>query len=139
MVAQQQQNKPKGLSSPKKECASKSPSKDKDKEKEKKGPPFAHKEGKLGDTRQWNGKTYYYCPANRKHSHWHTHKVEECNTYKKMIKQENDNVSSSSSNNNHVTVDPDKVKQGMAALFPSGDFDTDDLANAFVAVLEGAS
>ena len=51
----------------------------------------------------------------------------------------NDNVSSSSSNNNHVTVDPDKVKQGMAALFPSGDFDTDDLANAFVAVLEGAS
>ena len=139
MVAQQQQNKPKGSSSPKKESASKSPSKDKDKEKEKKGPPFAHKEGKLGDTKQWNGKTYYYCPANHKHCHWHTHKVEECNTYKKMIKQENDNVSSSSSNNNHVTVAPDKVKQGMAALFPSGDFNTDDLANALVAILEGAS
>ena len=44
MVAQQQQNKPKGLSSAKKESTSKSPSKDKDKEKEKKGPPFAHKE-----------------------------------------------------------------------------------------------
>ena len=139
MVAQQQQNKPKGSSSPKKESTSKSPSKDKDKEKEKKGPPFAHKEGKLGDTKQWNGKTYYYCPANHKHSHWHTHKVEECNTYKKMIKQQNDNASSSSINNNHVTVDPDKVKQGMAALFPSGDFNTDDLANALVAVLEGAS
>ena len=139
MVAQQQQNKPKGSLSPKKESTSKSPSKDKDKEKEKKGPPFAHKEGKLGDTKQWNGKTYYYCPANHKHSHWHTHKVEECNTYKKMIKQQNDNISSSSSNNNHVTMDPDKVKQGMAALFPSGDFDTDDLANALVAILEGAS
>ena len=139
MVARQQQNKPKGLLSPKKESTSKSPSKDKDKEKEKKGPPFAHKEGKLGDTKQWNGKTYYYCPANHKHSHWHTHKVEECNTYKKMIKQQNDNVSSSSSNNNHVTMDLDKVKQGMAALFPSGDFDTADLANALVAVLEGAS
>ena len=139
MVAEQQQNKPKGSSSPKKETASKSPSKDKDKEKEKKGPPFAHKEGKLGDTKQWNGKTYYYCPANHKHSHWHTHKVEECNTYKKMSKQENDNAYSSSSNNNHVTVDPDKVKQGMAALFPSGDFHTDDLANALIAVLEGAS
>ena len=63
MVAQQQQNKPKGSSSPKKESTSKSPSKDKDKEKEKKGPPFAHKEGKLGDTKQWNGKTYYYCPT----------------------------------------------------------------------------
>ena len=56
-----------------------------------------------------------------------------------MIKQKNDNVSSSSSDNNHVTVDPDKVKQGMASLFPFGDFDTDDLANALVAILEGAS
>ena len=139
MVAQQQQNKPKGSSSPKKESSSKLSSKDKDKEKEKKGPLFAHKEGKLGDTKQWNGKTYYYCPANHKHSHWHTHKVEEYNTYKKMLKQEKDNTSQSSSNNNHVTVDPDKVKQGMAALFPSGDFDTDDLADALVAVLEGAS
>ena len=139
MVAQQQQNKHKGSSSPKKESTSNSPSKDKDKEKEKKGPPFAHKEGKLGDTIQWNGKTYYYCPANHKHSHWHTHKVEECNTYKKMIKQQNDNASSSSINNNHVTVDPDKVKQGMAPLFLSGDIDTDDLANALVTVLEGAS
>ena len=139
MVAQQQQNKPKGLSSPKKESTSKSPSKDKDNEKEKNGPPFAHEEGKLGDTKQWNGKTYYYCPANHKHSHWHNHKDEECNTYKKMVKQQNDKDSSSSINNNHVTVDPDKVKQGMAALFPSGDFDADDLANALVAVLEGAS
>ena len=130
---------PKAHRLPKKESTSKSPSKDKDKEKEKKGPPFAHKEGKLGDTKQWKGKTYYYCPANHKHSHWHTHKVEECNTYKKMIKQQNDNVSSSSSNNNHVTMDLDKVKQAMAALFPSGDFDTADLANALVAVLEGAS
>ena len=138
MVAQQQQN-PKGLSSSKKESSSKSSSKDKDKEKDKKGPPFAQKEGKLGDTKQWNGKTYYYCPANHKHSHWHTHKIEECNTYKKMIKQEKENASPSSSNNNHVTVDPDKVKQGMAALFPSADFDTDDLANALVAVLEGPS
>ena len=56
-----------------------------------------------------------------------------------MIKQQNDNASFSSINNNHVTVDPDKVKQGMAALFPSGNFDTDVLANALVAVLEGAS
>ena len=56
-----------------------------------------------------------------------------------MIKQHKDNASATSSNNNHVTVDTDNVKQGMAALFPSGDFDTDDLADALVAVLEGAS
>ena len=72
MVAQQQQNKPKGSSSLKKESSSKSSSKDKYKEKEKKGPPFALKEGKLVDTKQWNGKTYYYCPANHKHSQWHS-------------------------------------------------------------------
>ena len=56
-----------------------------------------------------------------------------------MMKQQNDNAFSSSTNNNHVTVDPDKMKQGMAALFPSGDFDTDDLANALVVILEGTS
>ena len=56
-----------------------------------------------------------------------------------MIKQEKDNASLSSSNNSHVTVDPNKVKQGMAALFPSRDFDTDDLADALVALLEGTS
>ena len=34
------------------------------------------------------------------------------------------------SKSNQVTVDADKLKKGMAALFPSGDFDTDDLAEA---------
>ena len=57
-------------------------------EKDKKNPPFAKKPGKLGDTKQWNGKTYYWCPANNKHSHWHRHKVEECNTYQKMLKEQ---------------------------------------------------
>ena len=56
-----------------------------------------------------------------------------------MIKQQKDNASATFSNNNHVTVDHDKVKQGMTALFLSGDSDTDDLADALVAVLEGAS
>ena len=44
-------------------------------DKEKKTPLFAQKQGKLGDTKQWNGKTYHFCPTNHKHSHWHTHKV----------------------------------------------------------------
>ena len=39
------------------------------------------------------------------------------------------------SNNSQVTVDTDKLKKGMAALFPSGNFDTDDLADALVAVM----
>ena len=36
---------------------------------------------------------------------------------------------------NQVTVDPDKLRKGMAALFPSGDFDTDDLADALSAAI----
>ena len=34
-----------------------------------------------------------------------------------------------------VTVDPDKLKKGMAALFPSGDFDTDNLAQSLSSAL----
>ena len=71
MVAQQQQIK-KGSNNPTKskpnstQCA-------KPTEKDKNNPPFATSPGKLGNTKQWNGKTYYWCPANHKHSHWHTH------------------------------------------------------------------
>ena len=46
-------------------------------EKDKKSPPFANTPGKLGNTKQWNGKTYYWCPTHHKNSHWHTHKVED--------------------------------------------------------------
>ena len=68
--------------------------------------------------KQWNGNTYYWCPANHKHSHWHTHKVEECNTYKKMLNEQNKSVNE---DKNEVTVDENKLKKGMAAIFPSGD------------------
>ena len=103
-------------------------------EKDKKNPPFANSPSKLGDTKLWNGKTYYWCPANHKHSHWHTHKVEECNAYNKMMKEQN-------KSNNHdqkkVTVDEDKLKKGMATIFPSGDFNTDDLAEALTVAIAG--
>ena len=85
MVAQQQQVK-KGSNNPSK-SKSNSTQGAKTTEKDKKNPPFANSPGKLGNTKQWNGKTYYWSPANHKHSHWHTHKVEECNTYNKMMKE----------------------------------------------------
>ena len=131
MVAQQQQTKKSSHNSTKsKPSSGQSP---KNTEKDKKNPPFANSPGKLGDTKQWNGKTYYWCPANHKHSHWHTHKVEECNTYKKMIKEKNSN----NDDQKKVTVDEDKLKKGMAAIFPSGDFNTDDLADALAAAIAG--
>ena len=45
-------------------------------------PPFANSPSKLGNTKQFNGKTYYWCPVNHKHSHCHTKNVEECKTNK---------------------------------------------------------
>ena len=132
MVAQQQQTKKSPNNSTKSKPSSGQGSKTT--EKDKKNPPFANAPGKLGDTKQWNGKTYYWCPANHKHSHWHTHKVQECNTYKKMIKEKNN---PSNDDQKKVTVDEDKLKKGMAAIFPSGNFNTDDLAEALAAAIAG--
>ena len=132
MVAQQQQVK-KGSNNPTK-SKSNSGQSAKPTEKGKKSPPFVNSPGKLGDTKQWNGKTYYWCPANHKHSHWHTHKVEECNTYKKMMKEQN---KSNNDDQKKVTVNEDKLKKGMATIFPSGDFNTDNLAEALAAAIAG--
>ena len=132
MVAQQQQakNSPNNPTKPKPSSRQST----KTMEKDKKNPPFATSSGKLGDTKQWNGKTYYWCPANHKHSHWHTHKVEECNTYKKMLKEQN---KSTTEDKKEVTVDENKLKKGTAAIFLSSDFNTDDLAEALAAAING--
>ena len=132
MVAQPQQAK-KSPNNPTKPKSSSGQS-TKTTEKDKKNPPFATSPGKLGDTKQWNGKTYYWCPANHKHSHWHTHKVEECNTYKKMLKEQN---KSTNEDKKEVIVDENKLKKGMATIFPSSDFNTDDLAEALAAAKNG--
>ena len=132
MVAQQQQAKKSPNNSTKSKPTSGQTSKATD--KDKKSPPFANSPGKLGDTKQWNGKTYHWCPATHKHSHWHTHKVEECNTYKKMLKEQN---KSTNKDKKEVSVDENKLKKGMATIFPSGDFNTDDLAEALAAAING--
>ena len=132
MVAQQQQVK-KGSNNPTKSKPNSGQSA-KPMEKDKKSPPFANSSGKLGDTKQWNGKTYYWCTANHKHSHWHTHEVEECNTHKKMRKEQN---KPNNDDQKKVSVDEDKLKKGMAAIFPSGDFNTDDFAKALAAAIAG--
>ena len=132
MVAQQQQVKNGSNNPTKSKPYSAQGAKPMD--KDKKNPPFANSPSKLGNTKQWNGKTYYWCPANHKHSHWHTHKVEECNTYKKMMKEQN---KSNNDNQKKATVDEDKLKKGMAAIFSSGDFNTDDLAEALAAAIAG--
>ena len=55
-----------------------------------------------------------------------------------MIKKnETKSDSDSSRDSKHVTVDTDKLKKGMAALFLSRDFDTNDLAKALAAAMVG--
>ena len=140
MVAQQSNKSSSGTKSNKRKAESKASDGDKD----KKQPPFAHKDGKLGDSKEWNGKTYYWCPANHKYSHWHTHKVEDCNTYKKMKaggsgKKEAPKKQIGSGVAAEVAVDVDKLKKGMAAILPGGEFDTDDLADALAAIIKNGS
>ena len=36
-----------------------------------------------------------------------------------------------------LTMDEDKLKKGMVAIFPSVDFNTDDLAEALAAAIAG--
>ena len=132
MVAQQQQVK-KGSINPTK-CQPNSGQSAKPTEKDKKSPPFVNSPSKLGNTKQWNSKTYYWCPANHKHSHWHMHKVEECNSYKKMTKEQN---KSNNDDQKKVTINEDKLKKGMAAIFPSSNFNTKDLAEALAAAIAG--
>ena len=132
MVAQQQQAKKGSNNSTKSKPNSGQSAKPT--ENDKKSPRFANSPSKFGDSKQWNGKTYYWCPANHKHSQWHTPKVEECNTYKKMMKEQN---KSNNDNKKTVTVDVDKLKKGMAAIFPSSNFNTDNLAEALAAAIAG--
>ena len=51
-----------------------------------------------------------------------------------MLKDQN---KSNNDGQKKVNVDEDKLKKGMAAIFPSGDFNTDDLAEALAAAIAG--
>ena len=51
-----------------------------------------------------------------------------------MMKEQN---KSNNDDQNKVTVDENKLKKGMAAIFPSGDFNTDDMAEALAAAIAG--
>ena len=51
-----------------------------------------------------------------------------------MLKEQD---KSNNDDKNKVTVDEDKLKKGMAAIFPSGDFNIDNLAEALAAAIAG--
>ena len=74
-----------------------------DKKLERKNPPFAKFTKvnntpdsplfKVGDTKSWNDKTWYFCdcPNHRNGIHWHTHPAEACRTRNRWLKtKEND-------------------------------------------------
>jgi hypothetical protein len=108
-----------------------------------KQPPFIKLPGKEGETKEWKKETYHYCPSkNHKHGHWHKHKVSDCNTLKKELAAAKDGkgtapvaAATSATAKDTVTVDKDQVRKGMAALFPAGDVDAEDLSAAFMAAI----
>ena len=51
-----------------------------------------------------------------------------------MIKEQD---KSNNDDKKKVTVDEHRLKKGMAAIFSSGDFNTDDLAEALAAAIAG--
>ena len=69
----------------------------------------------------------------------HTHKVEDCNMFKKMNTNKSDKPVSTEplGTTNQVTVDKNTLKTGMPAIFPSRDFDTDNLADVLAATMAG--
>jgi hypothetical protein len=119
--------------------ANKGPKPD-DKEKTGNKPPFAKSEGKEGDTKQWKGDTFHYCPSkNHKNGHWHKHTPAECNTLKKEQSGAAEAAGAAQDNaakKDAVTIDKDRVKRAMAGLFPEGNIDTDDLAAAFMGMIQ---
>jgi hypothetical protein len=45
---------------------------------ERSPPPFAKDHGKKGDTRQHQGRTWYWCPAEHVNGHWQVHSPDQC-------------------------------------------------------------
>jgi hypothetical protein len=131
---QQQQQSQKGKQGKGKEKGRKNNA---DSSRKRPPPPFKDSTGNEGDKKEWKGQTYYFCPAPHRNTHWHTHTIDECFTYKKWKNEGGSNDDSTSSPTSRVVVDRDKLKRGMAALFPSGtaDYDPDDLAEALLAAL----
>jgi hypothetical protein len=108
-------------------------------------PPFYNSKGKLGDTKEWKNKTWYYCDAPHPKGHWVTHDPAGCRLKAKMEKddaqssssnsQSSSNETESSSNNNKVLVDESKIRQAMAALVEQPPTDAEHATAAFLALL----
>jgi hypothetical protein len=64
-------------------------------------PPFAKSKGKKGDTKDWNGVKYYWCPAKHRNTHWHKHKPNDCNVYKKWLRENDRSGNNNNGNNNN--------------------------------------
>jgi len=99
-----------------------------------KPPPFADAPGKLGDTKEHDGNTYYYCPADHHYGHWVLHKSEKC----KLKDKKDDNKPNGDKpkdTDKCVVVDPNKLRAAFGALAESNGQDADEFCNAFMAAV----
>jgi hypothetical protein len=65
-----------------------------------------------------------FCTIPCKESKWHLHNAKECgDKYKKCKSKRESNNNSTSDKPNQIVLDQKKLKKGMSAQFPDGDFD----------------
>jgi hypothetical protein len=104
-------------------------------------PPFDKEPGKSGDTREWNKKTWYYCPKEHPGcgSHWVLHKPEDhkagttTNASSRDKEKAGTQGNTSKGNNNELVLDRDKLRTAFQAMEAEGA----DLHTAATAVLGG--
>ena len=97
------------------------------KPKERKLPPFAKFTKvnntpdsplfKVGDTKEWDNQTWYYCdcPNHRNNIHWHTHPTDTCRTRARWLKAQANNKSKVNANvaEESTEEEPQQEKDGQ--------------------------
>ena len=101
----------------------------------KKPPPFASQQGKPGDSKEWDGKTWHYCPFDHKTSHWVLHEPKDCKMAKAKHKK-GPNTNAQAGANKQVKVDADKLRSAIAELQNSDSSSPEEVARAVLAVLD---
>jgi hypothetical protein len=97
-------------------------------------PPFAKSDGKEGDTKEWNGKTYHYCSG--KHAdgvHWVIHKPADCLRKRKNPSNQGDKSKKNSEKN--ISVNKQKLKAAASLLADKAGIDPETTEKSFFALV----
>jgi len=107
---------------------------EKGKNTNKKPPPCTNQQGKSGNTKEWDGHTWHYCPFDHKGSHWVLHNPKDC----QMAKAKGNTKMKNANNGGkkQVQVDAEKLRSAIAQLQDSESSGPNEVACAVLAVLD---